>query len=201
MNVYLYRIENTLPRLFLLVGGLEQKMNEVESKILVLRDQRVILDCDVADLYGVSTKEINQAVKNNPEKFPSGYIFQVNVAEKKEVVKNFDHLAKLKYSPVNPTAFTERGLYMLATILKGRVATQTTINIINTFVEIRELSRAIARVPEVVDENEKKSLLKRSGEIISNVLASDSTSLESETEIELNLAMVKIRHKIKKKSN
>ena len=125
----------------------------------------------------------------------------VNVAEKKEVVKNFDHLAKLKYSPVNPTAFTERGLYMLATILKGRVATQTTINIINTFVEIRELSRAIARVPEVVDENEKKSLLKRSGEIISNVLASDSTSLESETEIELNLAMVKIRHKIKKKSN
>ena len=146
-------------------------MNEVESKILVLRDQRVILDCEV------------------------------NVAEKKEVVKNFDHLAKLKYSPVNPTAFTERGLYMLATILKGRVATQTTINIINTFVEIRELSRAIARVPEVVDENEKKSLLKRSGEIISNVLASDSTSLESETEIELNLAMVKIRHKIKKKSN
>ena len=78
------------------------------------------------------------------------------------MVKNFDHLAKLKYSPVNPTAFTERGLYMLATILKGRVATQTTINIINTFVEIRELSRAIARVPEVVDENEKKSLLKRS---------------------------------------
>lgn len=93
------------------------------------------------------------------------------------MVKIFDHLAKLKYSPVNPTAFTERGLYMLATILKGRVATQTTINIINTFVEIRELSRAIARVPEVVDENEKKSLLKRSGEIISNVLASDSTSL------------------------
>ena len=65
----------------------------------------------------------------------------------------------------------------------------------------KQLSRAIARVPEVVDENEKKSLLKRSGEIISNVLASDSTSLESETEIELNLAMVKIRHNIKKKSN
>ena len=65
----------------------------------------------------------------------------------------------------------------------------------------KQLSRAIARVPEVVDENEKKSLLKRSGEIISNVLASDSTNLKSETEIELNLAMVKIRHKIKKKSN
>ena len=104
-------------------------------------------------------------------------------------------------NPLQNGKITELGLYMLATILKGRVATQTTINIINTFVEIRELSRAIARVPEVVDENEKKSLLKRSGEIISNVLASDSTSLESETEIELNLAMVKIRHKIKQKSN
>ncbi len=176
-------------------------MNDVESKILLLRDQRVILDCDVAALYGVTTKEINQAVKNNPEKFPTGYIFQVDAAEKKEVVKNFDHLTKLKFSPVNPTAFTERGLYMLATILKGDVATQTTINIIDTFVEIRELSRAIARIPKVVDEGEKKSLLKRSGEIISNVLASESADLESETEIELNLAMVKIRHKIKKKAN
>ena len=104
-------------------------------------------------------------------------------------------------NPLQNGKITELSLYMLATILKGRVATQTTINIINTFVEIRELSRAIARVPEVVDENEKKPLLKRSGEIISNVLASDSTSLESETEIELNLAMVKIRLKIKKKSN
>lgn len=85
-------------------------------------------------------------------------------------------------NPLQNGKITELGLYMLATILKGRVATQTTINIINTFVEIRELSRAIARVPEVVDENEKKSLLKRSGEIISNVLASDSISLESETE-------------------
>lgn len=67
-------------------------MKDVENKILVLRNQRVILDCDVATLYGVSTKEINQAVKNNPEKFPSGYIFQVDATEKKEVVKNFDHL-------------------------------------------------------------------------------------------------------------
>ena len=74
----------------------------------------MLLDSDQAILYGVET----------------------NVVEKKEVVKNFDHLAKLKYSLVNPTAFTERGLYTLATILKGSVATQTTINIINTFVEI-----------------------------------------------------------------
>lgn len=71
------------------------------------------MDCDVASLYGVPTKEINQAVRNNPEKFPKGYIFQTTDDEKSEVVKKFDHLGKLKFSPVNPTAFTERGLYML----------------------------------------------------------------------------------------
>jgi len=114
------------------------------------------------------------------------------------VVKKIDHLGKLKFSPVNPTAFTERGLYMLATILRGKIAIQTTINIIDTFVEIRELSRAVASIPHVVDESERKSLLKRSGEIISNVLTNDLEESETETEIELNLAMLKIKHKVKK---
>ena len=88
-------------------------MKIIEEKILTIRNERVILDCDVASLYGVPTKEINQAVRNNPEKFPKGYIFQTTDDEKSEVVKKFDHLGKLKFSPVNPTAFTERGLYML----------------------------------------------------------------------------------------
>ena len=114
------------------------------------------------------------------------------------MVKNFDHLEKLKFSPVNPTAFTERGLYMLATILKGKMATQTTINIIDTFVKIRELSRMVANIPNTADDVERKSLLKRSGEIISNVLTSDLEQAESETEIELNFAMLKIKHKVKK---
>ena len=88
-------------------------MKIIEEKILTIRNERFILDCDVASLYGVPTKEINQAVRNNPEKFPKGYIFQTTDDEKSEVVKKFDHLGKLKFSPVNPTAFTERGLYML----------------------------------------------------------------------------------------
>ena len=178
--------------------GKVNKMKIIEEKILTIRNERVILDCDVASLYGVPTKEINQAVRNNPEKFPKGYIFQTTDDEKSEVVKKFDHLGKLKFSPVNPTAFTERGLYMLATILKGKIAIQTTINIIDTFVEIRELSRAVASIPHVVDESERKSLLKRSGEIISNVLTNDLEESETETEIELNLAMLKIKHKVKK---
>ena len=70
-------------------------MKDVESKIVTIRNERVILDCDVATLYGVPTKEINQAVRNNPEKFPAGYTFQTTNEEKKEVVKNFDHLEKM----------------------------------------------------------------------------------------------------------
>ena len=72
----------------------------------------------VAELYGVETREINQAVKNNPEKFPEGYIIELDKQEKMEVVKNFDNLGNLLYSPAPPKAFTEKGLYMLATILR-----------------------------------------------------------------------------------
>ena len=93
--------------------------NDVKDRIIVLRDCPVLLDCDVAELYGVETKRVNEAVRNNPNKFPSGYIFELNRNEKAEVVEIFDHLDKLKFSRVMPTAFTEKGLYMLATILKS----------------------------------------------------------------------------------
>ena len=96
--------------------------NDVEERMIVLRQQPVLLDCDVAALYGVKTKEINQAVRNNPNKFPPGYVFLLCDDEKSEVVKIFDRLNNLKYSTVSPTAFTERGLYMLATILKSELA-------------------------------------------------------------------------------
>jgi len=104
-----------------------EQIEIVESKIITVREQQVILDCDVAELYGVRTKEINQAVRNNPEKFPEGYVFQLNNDEKEELVKIFDHLQRVKFSPQLPNAFTEKGLYMLATILKSPLAVQTTI--------------------------------------------------------------------------
>lgn len=89
------------------MGILENK--SVKDKIVRLRGQDVILDFAVAEIYGVETKEINQAVRNNPKKFPYGYILQLDVDEKQEVVKNFDRLDKLKYSSVLPKAFTEKG--------------------------------------------------------------------------------------------
>jgi len=87
---------------------------EVENKIIILRDQQVIVDSDVAELYGVETKRINEAVSNNPDKFPEGYVITLSYEEKSEVVEIFDHLSKLRFSPQLPKAFTEKGLYMLA---------------------------------------------------------------------------------------
>lgn len=172
------------------------KYEQVKDKIIVLRGEPVLLDADVAQLYGVETRVVNQAVKNNPDKFPDGFLIPLTSEEKQEVIKNFDHLAGLKFSPVNPTAFTESGLYMLATILKSPKATQTTLAIIKTFVQLRELARNMQAVAATEDEAEKKTLLQKSGELINNVIGSQFETVGTETEVELNFAMVKIRHKV-----
>ncbi len=116
--------------------------SQVEEAVISIRNQNVILDSKVAELYGVETREINQAIKNNPDKFPKGYIVELTKEEKEEVIKIFDN-PKIKYSPKLPKAFTEKGLYMLATILKSKRATQTTIAIVETFAKIRELSHTL----------------------------------------------------------
>jgi len=175
---------------------------EVEERIITLRNQQVILDCDVADLYGVATKEVNQAVRNNPEKFPEGYIFGLDNQEKEEVVKIFDHLKKLRFSPQLPKAFTEKGLYMLATILKSPKAVETTIAIVEAYAKLKELSRVIVAVPQYEDDKTEQQLLLRRGgqlveEIISDVLPKQST----ETSFELNLAMLKFKHSVKRENN
>jgi len=172
---------------------------EVEEKILSIRGQNVIIDRDVAELYGVETREINQAVKNNPDKFLEGYIVSLNSNEKTELIKNFDRFSTLKHSTVPPSAFTEKGLYMLATILKSPKATETTIAIIETFTKIRELSRVISQLPEIQEKSQQKALMQKSGEILGEIL--DDNTLEmsgTETTIEINLAVMKIKHTIKR---
>ena len=172
------------------------KYEQVKDKIITLRGVPVLLDADVAVLYGVETKRVNEAVKNNPDKFPEGFLIPLSDEEKQEVVENFDHLQKLKFSPVNPTAFTESGLYMLATILKSPRATQTTIAIIKAFVQLREMARTMQAAAMTEDAQEKKSLMQKSGELIGNIIGSQFETVGTETEVELNFAMVKIRHKI-----
>lgn len=93
-------------------------LTEVEEKIILIRDTQVILDSEVAALYGVETKRINEAVKNNPDKFPEGYIIELNEHETENLRSKFS-TSNLNMSRVPPKAFTEKGLYMLATILKS----------------------------------------------------------------------------------
>lgn len=173
---------------------------EVENLVIELRGQKVLLDRDVAALYGVETKRVNEAVRNNPDKFPERYSFMLQVSEKQYVVENFDRMQSLKKSTVEPRAFTEGGLYMLATILKSPRATDTTIAIIDAFIKLREFSRCVASMSQEPDNNKQKSLLERSSELLGDLLDTDGEVTESESTIELNLAVLKIKRTVKKTS-
>ncbi len=89
------------------------KLESVQDKIIDIRGEKVIIDSDVAALYGVETKRINEAVKNNQDKFPEGYIFKLTDSEKKELVENFDRFNKIKHSSADLKAFTEKGVYFV----------------------------------------------------------------------------------------
>lgn len=170
---------------------------DVEKLMLNIRGQDVLLDRDVAMLYGVETKHINQALKNNPDKFPAEYVIELDKQEKNELVKNFDRFNVLKHSTVMPTAFTEKGLYMLATIIKSPQAVMTTLAIIETFTMTRQLSRTMEALQTVEDGGEQqKGLLQKTGEILAEIVGANLSTSNTETEIELNFAIVKIRHKI-----
>ena len=173
--------------------------NQVENLVIAIRNERVLLDSDIAMLYGVETKEINQAVKNNPDKFPDGYVFELEEHEKTELVKIFDRFNKLKHSATLPKAFTEKGLYMLATILKSLKATKTTIAIVETFAKIKELSRSIGELTKNPEKEKQNVLMQKSGEIISDILGSSLDVSDTETDIEINLALLKFKHRIHRK--
>lgn len=150
--------------------GTLENIEQVGSRIVTLHDTQVIIDRDVADIYGVTTKEINQAVRNNPRKFPPGYVFELTASEKAELVKNFDRFNRLKHSTALPKAFTEKGLYMLATILKGDVAIDATIAIIETFTKLRELARAIEAANNEVEQPDQSKLQRLITEVFTNNL-------------------------------
>ena len=172
-------------------------LERIKSKIITVQGQQVILDSDAAELYGVETKRVNEAIRNNPDKFPEGYIIVLADKEKAEVVEIFDHLAKLKFSPAPIKGLSEKALYMLATILKSPVATETTLAIIETFAKVRELSRTIAELHKH-DKEKQKTMLQKSGEIISDILCSDLEATETETTVELNLAVLSVKHTVKR---
>ena len=174
------------------------KFEDVQSRIIDLRDKKVILDAEVGVLYGIETKRINEAVRNNPEKFPEGYLIELTKEEWLPLKSKFSSSTrggKVKL----PKAFTEKGLYMMATILKSPQAVQTTIAIIEAFARLRELSRNIQTLSTVKDEQEQQSLMQKSGEIISEIFDNDLQTSDTETSFEINFAVLKFKHLIKKK--
>lgn len=175
------------------------KFENLQDRIIEIRDQKVLLDADVAEIYGVETRDINKAVANNPDKFPAGYVVELSRSEKTELVENFHRFNKLKHSTVNPKAFPEKGLYMLATILKSPQAVQATLAIVETFSKIRELSRNIKTLSNIKDKSEQQNLMQKSGELIAELLEDDLQTTDTETSIELNFAVLKFKHTIKKK--
>ena len=177
----------------------------VKTRMIEVRGQTVLLDRDVASLYGVETRVINQAVKNNPAKFPAGYVIDLDETEiealrSKILILDGNPPGRGRHSKHGYKAFTERGLYMLATILKGARAVETTLSIIETYAQVRELARTMESLQNVKDGGARqRTLLQRTGELLANVVSENLKTETSETEIEFNFAIVKIRHKIVKK--
>lgn len=120
----------------------------IEKTILFIRNQRVMLDADLAFLYGITTKRLNEQVKRNTDRFPDDFMLRLTEDEKREVVANCDHLRRLKFSRTLPFAFTEHGAVMLASVLSSPTAIQVSIQVVRTFNRLREYVinyRAIAR--------------------------------------------------------
>ncbi|OGU73050.1 MAG: hypothetical protein A2V93_07260 [Ignavibacteria bacterium RBG_16_34_14] len=114
-------------------------IERIEKSILVIRSKKVMIDADLAVLYGVTTKRLNEQVKRNKGRFPEDFMFKLTKREKQEVVAKCDHLSRLKFSPVLPNAFTEHGAVMLASVLNSKRAIETSLLVVRAFVRLREI--------------------------------------------------------------
>jgi len=128
----------------------------IASRILLIRDQKVMIDSDIAELYGVTTKRLNEQVKRNISRFPSNFMFELTKEEKNQVVANCDHLEKLKFSPVLPKVFTEHGIMMVANVLTSERAIQVSIQIIEVFIKMREILMDNLSLKLDIEEIKKK---------------------------------------------
>jgi phage regulator Rha-like protein len=134
----------------------------IMSKILLIRNEKVMIDSDLATLYGVTTKQLNQQVKRNIKRFPSNFMFQLTEIEKEMVLANCDHLKKLKFSSTLPYVFTEHGTMMLGNVLSSDRAIEFSIKIVEAFIKMREfLSNSltskidIEEIKKRLDNNDK----------------------------------------------
>ena len=171
---------------------------DVRDKIINIRQQSVILDADVAELYGVETKRINEAVRNNPYKFPAGYMFVLTQDELRDLRSKFSSAKISPKTRTAPKAFTEKGLYMLATILKSGRATEATFAIIETFAKVRALKRELVELHKEPDKRKQAAKMHHFGEILTDVVMPDLEAVETESTLELNFFIGKIKHTVRR---
>jgi len=142
------------------------KIGKIQQRILLIRGEKVIVDADLAEVYGVTTKVLNQAIKRNLGRFPEDFMFRLNKDEKQEVVTNCDHLENLKYSRVNPRVFTEHGAIMVASVLNTPKAVEVSVFVVRAFVQLREavaqnkeLSRKIGQLETQFGEHDEQIMM------------------------------------------
>ena len=138
-------------------------IGRIENRILLIRGEKVIVDADLANFYGVLTKRLNEQVKRNKARFPNDFIFQLSAEEKAELVANCDHLKNLKYSKALPYAFTEHGAIMAASVINSKRAVEVSVYIVRAFVRLRrviaehkELSRRIVQIERHLADHDEQ---------------------------------------------
>ena len=127
------------------------------NKILIIRGQKVMVDRDLAELYGTTTVKLNQQMKRNLPRFPEDFMFQLTEAEKEEVITKCDNLKKLKFSPHLPYVFTEYGAVMLASVLNSQKAVEVNIQIVRVFIKLRQILMDNTELRLSIEEIKKKT--------------------------------------------
>ena len=174
---------------------------DVRSRIIYVRDFPVIVDADVAEIYGVETKRVNEAVRNNPDKFPEDYMFELTADESRVLrskISSLENSGKGRHSKYNYKAFTEKGLYMLATVLKSKQATAATFAIIETFAKVRYLKRELKELHQEPNKRVQMDKMHNFGEVLSDIIMPDLETVETESSLELNFFIGKIKHTVRR---
>ena len=173
-------------------------VGEIEDKIALIRGMEVIADADVAALYGVETKRVNEAVRNNPEKFPPHYLFELTINELQDLRSNISSTNVSMKNRNSTKVFTERGLYMLATILSGERARDVTFAIIETFYKVRSLKRELLELHNETDKEIQSKKMNHFGEVLTDIVMPDLETAETESSLEINFFIGKLKHSVKR---
>jgi hypothetical protein len=136
-------------------------IKNIEDRILTIRGKKVMVDADLADLYGVTTKRLNEQVRRNIARFPEDFMFKLTTGEKQDLVAKCDHLSKLKFSKYLPNVFTEHGAIMAASVLNKSRAIGVSLYVVRAFIKLREmfsynkeLALKLAELDKKVTEND-----------------------------------------------